>query len=463
MAKLNRKTATMVAPKTHEGASTKRINKESQLRRSVMSCMLWEDSFYEDGVSITKRIRQLVHENKAPVVAQIAIEAREEMKLRHVPLLLVRELARHKSKDEVGVSATLARVIQRADEISEFLALYWKDGKCPISAQVKKGLRNAFNKFSEYDLAKYNRDADIKLRDVGFLTHIKPKDREQGVLFAKLLNKDHYPSKTGSGFDVKRSYRLKDFEPLETPDTWEVALSAGKDKKTTFERLLKEKKLGALALLRNLRNMVQSGVKEKSITDALKDIKVDRVLPFRFISAARYAPKHEPELEQAMFKCIEGRKKLPGKTILLVDVSGSMDDPISIKSEMKSLDAACGLAILMRETCERVEVFTFSDLTKQVPARKGFALRDAIVNSQPHNGTDLGHALEYVAKLDYDRVIVFTDEQSRTRVGQPEKLGYMINIASYQNGVGYGDWLHIDGFSEAVLDFILEYEKPDRQ
>ena len=97
-----------------------------------------------------------------------------------------------------------------------------------------------------------------------------------------------------------------------------------------------------------------------------------------------------------MFRSIEGHARLPGKTRLLVDVSGSMDAAMSAKSEMRRLDAACGLAVLAREIGDEVEIFTFSHAVKKVAPRRGFALRDAIVSSQPHGGTELGKALAKV-------------------------------------------------------------------
>src|SRR5450631_2749409 len=83
--------------RTHEGARAKAITPEQALRRSVLSCMLWESEFYEDGVQIAGRIRELVPKVAADRVAALAVEARERMKLRHVPLALVREMARHKT------------------------------------------------------------------------------------------------------------------------------------------------------------------------------------------------------------------------------------------------------------------------------------------------------------------------------------------------------------------------------
>ena len=395
--------------------------------------MLWEDQFYEDGVAIAGRIRELVAKVPAEKVAALAVEAREKMKLRHAPLLLVREMARLATHRHL-VAETLARVIQRADELSEFVALYWNEGKQPLSAQVKKGLAAAFTRFDEYALAKYNRAAPVKLRDVLFLSHAKPVDAAQAELWKRLVAGE-----------------------LTIPDTREVALSSGADKGELWERLLRDNKLGALALLRNLRNMTEAKVDEKLITAGLAAMKTERVLPFRFIAAARYAPQFEAELEQAMFRSLAGQARLRGKTVLLVDVSGSMDAPLSRRGEMRRNDAAYGLAVLLREIAQQVSIYSFSDQLVRVPARSGFALRDAINASQPHSGTYLGKA---ISELDesYDRLIVITDEQSHDVVPNPRAHGYMINVASYKNGVGYGRWVHVDGWSEAVIEYIRAAE-----
>src|SRR5436309_14355824 len=154
-------------PRTHEGAPARHISPELQLRRSVLACLLWESQFYEDGVEIGGRIAELVPKVAAEKVAALAVEAREQMKLRHAPLLLVREMARHKSHRAL-VGETLARVIQRADELAEFIAIYWKDGRVPLSGQVKKGPAGGLPQFGEDQRAKYERSGDIELRDQHF-------------------------------------------------------------------------------------------------------------------------------------------------------------------------------------------------------------------------------------------------------------------------------------------------------
>jgi hypothetical protein len=425
-----------VSARTHEGAPARSISTELQLRRSVLACLLWESQFYEDGVEIAGRIAELVPKVAAEKVDSLAVEARENMKLRHVPLLLVREMARH-ATHRGFVAETLARVIQRADELAEFVAIYWKDGRVPLSAQVKKGLAAAFPKFDEYALAKYDRGGPVKLRDVLFLSHAKPQDEAQAEVWKRLIAGD-----------------------LTAPDTWEVALSSGADKREAWERLLRDQKLGALALLRNLRNMREAGVEEELVFGALGSINTARVLPFRFLAAARYAPQWETALEQAMLKCVAGSEKLAGKTIVLVDVSGSMTAPLSQRSEMLRTDAAYGLAVLLREIGEKVSVFSFSDSLVEVPARRGFALRDAIDASQRHNSTQLGKAVEVLnRKHSYDRLIVISDEQAHDTVPGPKGNGYVINVASYKNGVGYGKWTHIDGWSESVVEYIRTLER----
>ncbi len=165
-----------------------------------------------------------------------------------------------------------------------------------------------------------------------------------------------------------------------------------------------------------------------------------------------------PNSKSAMLKSIKDHARLKGRTRLLIDVSGSMDAALSRQSEMTRLEAACGLAILAREICEKVEIFTFSNDVAKIPPRRGFALRDAIVASQPHAGTYLGKAVKQV-DLRGDRLIVFTDEQSHDKVESPLGLAYMINVASNQHGVGNGPWRRVDGFSEAVIAWIAASEQ----
>lgn len=425
------------AGRTHEGArAAGPLRDEQLLRRSVLACLLWEDQFYEDGEEIAKRITEVAERVPPEAVAALAIEARHDMKLRHVPLLLLTVLAKTGAGQERLVADTIVRVVTRADELAEFLAIYWRDGRRPLSGQMKKGLARAFQSFDAYQLAKYDRKGPIKLRDVLFLVHAKPKDDEQ-----------------------ERTWRRLVEGTLKSPDTWEVALSAGADKRQSFTRLLEEKKLGYLALLRNLRNMDQAEVDPKLVEAAILARRgADRVLPFRYVAAARAAPRFERALDKALRAAVREQAELSGQTIVLVDVSQSMTwAKVSKRSDMNRMQAAATLASVINGD---VRVFTFSDKVVEVPARRGLAGVDAVMTSQQFMGTYLGEAVRQMNRLAHDRLIVITDEQSHDEVPAPSATrAYMINVASYENGVGYGAWTHLDGFSEGVLRYLSELER----
>ena len=451
--KLNTKERAKAAiPHTHGGGEALRITPEQELQRSVMSCMLWEGEFYEDGKSIADRIVSLVGKVSPETAFEVAVKARNESKLRHVPLLIARTMAKLDTHKHL-VADLLYEVIQRPDELTEFLAIYWKDKRQPLSAQVKKGLARALCKFDEYQLAKYDREGAVKLRDVLFLSHARPENDEQKELFRKLVDGE-----------------------LKTPDTWEVALSSGGDKKEHWERLLESGKLGAFALIRNLRNMVQAKVNKSLVRTALKKANVGRILPFRFIAAAKHAPEFEPEIEDCLLRGLEQRPKLKGKTVLIVDVSGSMyGGRVSKNSEMSRAEVACSLAILIRELCEESAIYATDarrvHKTELVPARRGFALSDAIYkmcHPLGGGGIFLKQVMDFVyeKETEADRVIVITDEQDCSGMaGDAAALSnafgthnYLINVASYKNGIGYRKWVHIDGWSDSVVDYIQQYE-----
>jgi hypothetical protein len=116
--------------------------------------------------------------------------------------------------------------------------------------------------------------------------------------------------------------------------------------------------------------------------------------------------------------------------------------------------------MLLREICVECQVVVFGSTAGLIPPRRGFALRDAIVSSGHTGGTNTETALRVAKKEGYDRCIVITDEQSHQRVSGPgNKRGYFINVASAQNGVGYREWVHVDGWSEAVVEYIFRYER----
>lgn len=447
--------------RTHEGAKGVLGTYEQQLRRSVMAYMLFEDSFYEDGQDIATRIDYLVSKCSPEFVANLAEEARTNMHLRHVPLQLIVGLIRARKLTGRAMGDAIFNVIQRPDEMAELLAMYWKNQPdAPLTKQMKVGLGRAMGKFSEFALAKNDRPGAVRLRDVMFLTHSRPVPAGKFKPYTRIERKEFQETgKTPKRPPTEREnlyYRIAQNQ-MRAPDTWERRLSAGENKREAFEVLMKENKLGGLAFLRNLRNMLEAGVPIDTLRGYMVRANFDRVLPFRFVAAARYAPVLEDALELAMVNGALTLPRLYGRTAVVVDNSGSMEDALSKKSDMKRIDAAAALAVLVREVCDDVVVIGYGTDAKVIPPRRGFALIDAIKGG-PGGGTDTRKAVNLAMMHKPDRIIVVTDEQSATELPKFEGKGYVINVAAYQAGIAYGDWVGISGWSEAVLQYITELE-----
>lgn len=425
------------------------------LRRVVLANLLWEDNAYVDGISVAQQIADLIPHCSPEDVAALAEEARLVQKLRHTPLFIVSEMCKHEGTKPY-VSEVLPRIITRADMLTDFLAIYWKDKKTPIAKCAKKGLAEAFHNFNEYKLAKYDRDGAIKLRDVMFLVHPKPRNEQETKLFEKVASRT-----------------------LDVPETWEVMLSAGKDKKATWTYLIESGKIGGLAMLRNLRNMIQAGVDKKVIEKGLNELKSSMLLPLNFLQAANNAPEFIRQIEDAMLASYANLPKLKGRTLFIVDVSGSMHASCSRHSQYTRLTAAEAMAMLAANQCEDFELVCTAgnDYTRvhrsehiKYPS-KGFDLiaqiRDAY-NRLGGGGIFTRQCLEWCkqnVKGDFDRIIVFSDSQDcdypDKRIPAPYgKYNYIVDVSSERRGVNYkGVWTaEVSGFSEHFITFIAGLE-----
>lgn len=415
---------------TYEGGKASRITSLEELKRATMSCLLWENEFYEDGVSIAERIstlvKQVIDNGQYNDVIELLKKVKFDMRLRHCPLWMIVSI--FKAGQKVS-KELIASILTRPDDMGELISLYNKDGKKPLPNQMKKGIALAFEKYDEYQLAKYNRNANYKLVDIANLCHPKVTDA-----IDKLVR-----------------------GTLETPKTWEVLLSsAGSDetkKKDAWLDLINSKKLPDMALLKNIRGMLNVGVSKKTIVNRINDIQNGKLLPIDYIRAGQNNPTLESEIENKFLSTFT-KEKASGKTAILVDVSGSMDGD--------RLKYALALAMIGREMYENVDIYSFSNETILVPNRRGFALADAIDKSQRHSGTYMWKSVKNISNKGYDRIIVVTDEQT---MDAPEnKLTdrmYVINVASYARGVGYTygtNITHINGFSDKVFDYIYEIE-----
>lgn len=426
------------------------------LRRAVLANLLWENIAYMDGKRVADEIARLIPLCPAEEVFNIALEARRDQKLRHTPLFVAREMCRY-PEHRLFVSTLLPLIITRADMLTDFVAIYWKSRKEPLCNQAKKGLAEAFHNFNEYKFAKYDRNSAIKLRDVMFMVHPKPRNEYETELFKKIADRT-----------------------LATPDTWEVALSTGADKKATWTRLIDEGKIGGLAMLRNLNNMKKAEVEHDVIVKGLETLKSSMLLPLDFLKANAMAPEFSRYIEDSMIKSYENLPKLPGKTLFIVDVSGSMGEANSQHSAFSRMDHACAMAMLAANQCESYKlVATAGNDGRRIGAHeyiqypsKGFGLFTQIMNARftvGYGGIFTRQCLEWCREQfkdeEFDRIIIFSDSQDcdhpDKRVPKPfGKHNYICDVSAHTSGINYkGVWdAEISGFSDKFITFIAAYE-----
>ena len=438
------------------GALAAKQSNTALLRRAVLANLLWEDVAYMDGMKVAEEIQRLIPLCPAIDVYNIALEARTMQKLRHTPLFLAVEMCKY-PEHKMFVQDLLPQIITRADMLTDFLAIYWKDGKKPIANQAKKGLAKAFHNFNEYKFAKYDRDAAIKLRDVMFLCRPKPENQYEQDLFKKVADRT-----------------------LATPETWEVLLSTGKDKKESWTKLITEGKIGGLAMLRNIANMRKANVDKKVINEGLKKLKSSMLMPLDFLKAFRMNPEFGRQIEDAMINSYTNLPKLKGKTLFIVDVSGSMGARMSEKSDFTRYDAACAMAMLAANQCEDYEIvctagndYTHTGAHEHILyPQKGFGIFEQIRKTNRNiggGGIFTRQCLEWCNDKfkgqKFDRIIVFSDSQDcdfpERRIPKPfGTYNYICDISAHTKGVNYkGAWTaEISGFSEHFITFIAATE-----
>ncbi|MFT3703498.1 MAG: TROVE domain-containing protein [Agriterribacter sp.] len=476
----------------YEGEKGFSLTPQLELYTAVATAGL-SDQFYEKATDKLQRLRALIAKNDEEFVAKLAVYVREKMYLRSIPLVLNVELAKQQTGNGV-VSKMTNRIVQRADEITELLAYYALANERKsvkklnkLSKQLQKGLAATFNKFDEYQFAKYNREAAIKLKDALFLVHPKAKDEAQQVLFDKIAK-----------------------DELQVPYTWEVELSTlGQQKfdsvelketafRAKWEELIFSNKLGYMATLRNLRNILEIEVSTAALNKVcqyLGDAKAvanSKQLPFRFLAAYRElkglkngrVSKVLDALENAV---LQSAANIAGydentKVVIAADVSGSMQKAISAKSKVQKYDIGLMLAMLLQSRCENVITGMFGDKWKVINVPKKSIL--ANVDEFHRREGEVGYSTNgYLVVQDLlqqnkvvDKVMIFTDCQLWNSKGGNETIAalwsqykkiapgaklYLFDLAGYGNvplNVQRDDVYLIAGWSDKIFDVLKAIE-----
>lgn len=427
------------------------------LRRVTLANLLFESNYYQSSDDIMNQIEILVKKVPAEKTLGLILECRFEQKLRHTPLwlaLLVNEF--HK---EISIKDTLAKIANRPDMLIDMLGMIKaRYGKIkPISKAIKKGMALAFNNYDEYQIAKYKKsNMDISLIDVVNLVHPKPTQKNRDALSKLVKGK------------------------LEAANTWESALSAGSDKKDTFERMIGEGSLGSLAILRNIRNFKDSGINRATIKKAISQVKSNMLTPLNFLAAQRIAPEFTEDLNEAMRACFVN-DKIKGTTILAIDTSGSMGNLTSGYSDFSRMDLAFSMAALGSYIFEDlILVFTAGSDGARTGKHivwsnsKGLGVFNdlrPIMDNIGYGGIFTYQLCEWIKQEGYsrdaDRLVVVSDSQdvdachglNKKPDTTPYRNSYIIDISTHTHGIKTGVWTaEINGWSDKVFNYIKALE-----
>lgn len=475
----------------HEGATAYELTPEMELYTAVVTMAL-QDKFYETANGQVDRIARLIGQVDPQFVAKLAVYTRNEMHLRSIPMLLVVELAKVHTGDDL-VSRTIDKVVMRADEIMELLMCYqWRNKRsgykklAGLSHQIQVGLQRAFNRFDEYQFAKYDRDnLEVKLRDALFIVHPKAKDEAQQAIFDKIASRT-----------------------LQTPYTWETELSAlGQEQYETPEarqtaftekwsELIRSGRVGYMALMRNLRNMLASDVSfedMKLVAERIADaheVERSQQLPFRYLSAYNELADNTSPTTTMMLNALEDAVQHTAANIkdidensrilLACDTSGSMQQRLSAKSSVMYYDIGILLAMLLQSRCKQVISGMFGDTWKiiNMPSKSILSntmemrRREGEVGYSTNGEKPLKWLMQHHVVM--DKVMIFTDCQfwnsdwdnyaqkfSKTwldykKIAPDAKL-YLFDLAGYGHSplsIEQNDVYCIAGWSDRIFDIL---------
>lgn len=460
MAKFN-KDSNMVGVTTNlAGGTSYSLDKRQELVFSCLTSFL-EDKYYESGDTRRERIAELVKANDPIFVAKLAILARRSFHLRSIPVVLIGELSRIHRGDSL-VRRLIKASVERVDDLTELIAYLGK----PLPNQVKKGVSDALIKFSSYQLAKYKAEGKaVSLVDVFNLCHPDPSSvsSEQRDAWGSLIN-----------------------GTLKSTDTWEARLSSGEDKKTVWTDLIVNDKIGYMALLRNLRNIIS--VCDDDVIAIACDIisDPDRVhaskqLPFRYYSAYEAladSPRRDvmDAISRAMDLSLDNIPPMDGSTLVAVDCSASMMDDTIEKA------AVFGAGLVRKHNADLILYDTKIIPIHCFSSDAALTTANRIVKYATGGGTQTSlvfkHATDTGKK--YDRIIILSDneswvETSFTHASSRIKAAYeqyrrkvsdctvyAIDMAGYGTVDIIGSRVYnIAGWSEHVFDFIWWAERRD--
>ncbi|QLY34276.1 TROVE domain-containing protein [Nocardia huaxiensis] len=482
------RSAQLPSGRTHQGAPGYERTPQSELFLLAVSNMVGENTFYESGAARDSRYAALIHEatlTDPEWTARFLRWLRTEANMRSAALVGAAEftVARLVAEQPGMSRQVIDSVLQRADEPGELIAYWHANHGRALPKPVKRGIADAVGRlYNERALAKWDSAArSIRFGDVLELVHAAPSADKpwQGALFAHAIDRRHNREKAiPDGLSMLRAREAllsipvaKRRNQFSNPErvretlraagmTWESVagwLQGPMDSKV-WEALIPS--MGYMATLRNLRNFDEAGVSDVVAVDVaarLADpaqVAASRQLPMRFLSAYRAAPslRWGHALEQALNHSLASVPALPGRTLVLIDTSGSMESVFSKDGSLRFWDAAVVFGLALASRCADADVVSYSQGGRWYnqtypdslvfPTRAGESVLRA-VDRWKSDGYFIGGGTDTAGAVrrhfaGHDRVVILTDEQATGHdVGRalPARVPlYTWNLAGYRHG-----------------------------
>lgn len=448
------------------GGEAYTMDVNSQLASIILTSFAG-DQYYRSGDQTINTIKDLLKKSDIEFICKSTVFARIQIGMRSITHVVASELSSYVSGKQ-WAKEFYSNIINRPDDISEIIAYHKLQGY-KITNAMKKGFAMALNRFSEYQLAKYKMEnKSIKLVDILNLIHPKPTN------------------KTSESFKKLTKGELKSF------DTWESELveatqggieDSDMAKSEVWIKLIREKKLGYMALLKNLRNIIELApleidtvcemlINQESITKSL-------VLPFRFYTAYTIIENLLPTentkkiliaLNKAIELSINNIDNFEGKTLVALDVSGSMNN----NNDQKSPHITGALLMSSLNKKNNVDSMLFAETAQycNIPQQDSLmSVAKLIIREGDKGGTNFVSIFQCLNKS-YDRIIILSDMQGWMEHGVNSAYNqYKIKFSCdpyiyFFDLQGYGTLqlpqnkiFLLAGFSDKILSIIPFLEK----
>lgn len=384
---------------TYEGGAAFEKSLEEDWLNNLFSNML-ENRFYEsaeDQMARYMSLTQKMLEKHGPkFIARAAVFARNELGMRSISQLTAAMLNSEKFE---GKRSFYKNYMRRPDDVSEIFAILESFGEKRSHALVR-GAGDYISGLSGYQVDKY-------------------RMTNKNWSMIDLINITHPKSEV-----VDKFYNGK----LEKAGTWEQKISASKskeEKNENWRELVEQEKLGYLALIRNLNNILAANVSEKWVQTYLipQLTNVDKihkslVFPYQIYVAYKNLEVKEVNtvfaLDKAFRAAVDNVPGLEGSSLVVLDVSGSMESHMSSHGGMtiKEVCACYAAAIYLANSDS--DFIKFGTYAKKFDYNRLDNVFNLIHKMEQNDGCDISTNINPVWDMldkHYDRIFLFSDEQ----------------------------------------------------